>query len=745
MSKNSFNLLSHLGNTIYQNTNDFSKNCLNSFCLLNKTIGNINTPKEINKTPIDLKQMKEYDKLNNEKAKFQSINDLSTFYTEKNNFIQNSFYNTILENKKKFENIHKDVKEFRMLQDEDKSNSSLFYYTQIIQKLKKNEELKKVEEKMKNKMENLEKYEKENYSLISNIFECNGINKDFSYYKRVKANGNSFYISFIYQYIKNIIYQKQESKITEIFYIMDKELYSLNNNNNNNNTNNENILGQMYIYNSINNNESTNLMQVYAFMYLLYNNMINRNINEAENILDYAFSYEESFANFFCLFMRIQIKSFIINNKDYFTYENYCKQNKLIEEKYYKDGKFLYKEYINNNVLINQKEPTLFIISLVPYVFNVSMNLYINEKNYKFEKICFDLKINFDTNITISILYSSFSYHIIETNSNYINEGKDNIDFSDTLNLNNKNIKFKVENYIVNVNEKKVCEDCKKSEFVLLRHISQHSVCLNCLKKTIDDILIERYGKMIIEKFRYLEFYLRDIPIKNYNDNDFINYIFISPPEFYCLFKSNIFRYFRNLIENICVHCRKFQNILIEKNCGCKYCLKGLQKEINSIPLIDFEKNYIYKNKKIKCQCGKDDDYVELALKLYDKYDNNEKDKIKKSYDSRINNLCKNYCMFCGTVQKTNSIGKAKKDIKKIKLDDIEHLICENCQKDKQLSDLCLICGKGHKKINNNSNNISQNISKNGSNNDNSKDNDNNNDNEGGKTKREKTVCCIIY
>jgi hypothetical protein len=473
--------------------------------------------------------------------------------------------------------------------------------------------------------------------------------------------------------------------------------------------------------------------------------------------------------------MRIQIKSFIINNKDYFTYENYCKQNKLIEEKYYKDEKFLYKEYINNNVLINQKEPTLFIISLVPYVFNVSMNLYINEKNYKFEKICFDLKINFDTNITISILYSSFSYHIIESNSNYINEEKDNIDFSDTLNLNNKNIKFKVENYIVNVNGKKVCENCKKSEFVLLRHISQHSVCLNCLKKTINDILIERYGKMIIEKFRYLEFYLRDIPIKNYNDNDLINYIFISPPEFYCLSKSNIFTYFRNLIENICVHCRKFHNILIEKNCGCKYCIKGLQKEINSIPLIDFEKNYIYKNKKIKCQCGKDDDYVELALKLYDKYDKKEKDKIKKSYDLRINNFCKNYCMFCGTVQKTNSIGKAKKDITKIKLDDIEHLICENCQKDKQLSDLCLICRKRHKnkeinedetnkkkfisqsqksssteinkgKINNNNiSNSNQNILKNESNNNNNEDNDNNNDNEGGKTKREKTVCCIIY
>ena len=419
MSKNSFNLISHLGNSIYPKISVMDY--LNSFCLFNKSI--------------DLNKMKEYDKISNEKAKVNLTNDFSSFNSKKYNFIQNTFYNNTIKNKKNYENVHNNA-EFRMLQNEDKSNSSLFYHIQIINKLKEKGEIKKVEEKMKNIK--IIDYVKQNYSLISNEFEYNGKNKEINYYKRIKANGNSFYISFIYQYIKSLILKSQESIISEIFYIMDKEIFLLKNNNNNNQQNNnieinENNIGQMFIFSSIQNNDLANFNQVFALLSLLYNKMIERNIIEAEQILDYAFSYEENFVNFFCLFMRLQIKNFIINNKNIFTYEKYCKNNNLIEEQYYKNGIFLHEEYINNNVLINQMEPTLFIVSLVPYVFNVSMNLYINEKNYNFEKISFDLKDKYDTDIKIFILYSSFSYHIVGTHSNLTKEGKHNIDFADTL------------------------------------------------------------------------------------------------------------------------------------------------------------------------------------------------------------------------------------------------------------------------------------------------------------------------
>ena len=64
-------------------------------------------------------------------------------------------------------------------------------------------------------------YEKLNYALISPEYE--GDKKNIKCYRRVKANGNSFYISFIFQYFKYLIKRKEESIISEIFYIMDKE------------------------------------------------------------------------------------------------------------------------------------------------------------------------------------------------------------------------------------------------------------------------------------------------------------------------------------------------------------------------------------------------------------------------------------------------------------------------------------------------------------------------------------------
>ena len=785
MSKNSYNLLNHAGNSIYPQNS--IKDYLNSFCLLNKTIANVYASKQIEEKPIDLIKMKEYDKINNEKVIIKKRNDISSFNSEKYNFIQNSFYNNILINKKKYENIHNN-EEFRMLQNEDKSNSSFFYHIQIINKLKEKGELKKVEEQMK---KNISDYEKENYCLISNKFECNGINKNFNYYRRIKANGNSFYISFIYQYIKNLILNSQESIISEIFYIMDKEQYLSNNNNNNNKQNNnfeinENTIGQMYIYNSITKKELTNVNQAFALFSLIYNKMIERNIPEAEKILDYAFAFEEIFANFFCLFMKLQIKNFIINNKNIFTYEKYCKNSKLIEEKYYKNGIFLHEEYIFNNVLINQMEPTLFIISLVPYVFNVSMNLYINEKNHKFEKICFDLKDKYDTYITISILYSSFSYHIVERHSNLNKEGKQNIDYADTLNLNNKIMEDKKEEeYMVNNNKGTVCNNCKKSKFIILKNINKYEVCLNCLKETINEILIERYEKMIFERFKYLEFYLRDIPIL-YTDNDSNNYRFLSPPEFYFLYKKNLFTYFRDLIDNICVYCRKYKNNLIEKKCGCKYCIEDLQKEITFIPILDFEKEYLFKNNKKKCKCGMENDFIELAMQLYNKYDNKEKDKIKKSYNERIVKYCKKYCMYCGKDLKRNAIGNEKRAKETIKFnigekENVEHCICEECQikmKSNNLSDVCIICGEKHNNNENNKNEIKEfckssnnHISKNDNqkisteneiekeciitnvNNNNNKIKDinnrkkksNSNKTQSCKRKNGDTVCCIIY
>ena len=740
-SKNSFNLLSHTGKSIYQN--NYPVDLLNSFCLLNKTITSVffnknnNQNNQNNQDKIDFQKMKECDISNNEKIKFNYITDLSPFFLEKENFVENTFFNQILKNKNNFENIHNDVNGFKMLENQDKSNSCYCYYQQVTDQLKQSGEIKKVVELMQTKLKNMTDYQIENYSLISKEYEYNINNKDVIYYRRIKANGNSFYISFMYQYLKSLITKTEENKIKDIYYIMEKHLNLLNNkapppNSNNNNSNDKN-LGQMYISKSI--KDDLTLNHVFGLFSLLSDNTFEQKYEKAEQILDYAFTYEEAFANFFCLYMRLQIKQFIIINKDIFTYKNYCEKKNLIEEKYYKHEQFLYDEYINNNLLV-KKEPTLFIISLVPYVFNVSMNLYINENYHLFDKICFDLKNNNNTTTTISILFSSFSYHIIQpkikftkAGNNIINNIK-NIDISNTLNIITNFNNFKQDKYMINKNDGK-CDICNKSNFIILKNICQSPTCINCLKQTIDEILIERYGKMISERFKFLEFYLRDIPIKIYTDTDNFNIIFLSPSEFYCLFKNNLYSYFIDLTKKICVFCKKYHKNLIKKNCGCLNCLKDAMKGINSIPLTNFEKNHLYKNDKIQCQCGKENNYVELALEIFDKYDEEEKYKLNQKADSRNKDYIINFCMICGIDLKIGSIGKEKKAFTKIKFnidqDNIEHCICDNCFKNSQnLSSLyCLICGENHQiqKVKRN-----QSIPDNG---ENDKDKD--------------TACCIIY
>ena len=718
MSKNSFNLLSHIGNTVYQSKiPNVQIEALNSFCLFNKTISSVLTQKLNIQNYVDFENMKKFDQLNNEKPKFNNIKENDPFYLKREIFIQDSFFNNLLSKEKNFGNMYRDI-EFKMLESEDKKNSSFFHYIKIIKNLKKLGELNKVEENMRKKMGKLGEYEKENYSLISDEFECEGKNK---YYRRVKANGNSFYISFIYQYMKRLILGNEESIIAEIFYIMDKYLNVSNQINKNiqqdqkKDNDNENNLGEMYIYNSLKNSElNSNFIPIYALFSLLYNNLEEKKIDEAEKILDYGFIYEEGFANFFCLYMRIQIKNFITINKDIFTYEKFCKETNLIEEKYYNKGIFICDKYFSNNLLVNQKEPTLFIISLVPYVFNICMDLYINEKKYSFNKISFKLKEKIDNTEIIQILYSSFSYHIIENNSNFRNSKIKNIDSANTLNTQQNFKDFKIDKYVDIINDEKKCNSCHESKFILLKYISKNPVCLKCLKQTINEILIKRYKKMINERFKYLEFYLRDIPINERGNN---NFIFLSPPEFYCIFGNTIYNHFRYLIEKLCVNCLKYDNFLIRKKCGCLICLKDARHSVKEIPILYFEKNKMFKDEKVECICGKSNDYVELALSIYDKLDENEKNKIKESAEERFDIYIKNYCMSCEIDLKTDSIGNDKKkyEIMNFGPKTKKHLICEECFSHNHQNILCKICGDVHEKENNDEhkNNPNKNIQKN--------------------------------
>jgi hypothetical protein len=195
-----------------------------------------------------------------------------------------------------------------------------------------------------------------------------------------------------------------------------------------------------------------------------------------------------------------------------------------------------------------------------------------------------------------------------------------------------------------------------------------------------------------------LEFYLRDIPLTSNEDNEFI---FLSPPEFYCLFECNIYTYFRKLISNLCELCRKFKNKIITKECGCKRCLDCAKTEINNnLALTNFDKNYLYKNEFMTCQCSININIAKYSRIIFENLDEDEKMDIKKKIDSKIEKQFKNYCMYCGTQLNNNNIGSEKFSPIKVKVELngnlIDHYICLNCKNKKNSSDKCKICEQKH-------------------------------------------------
>jgi hypothetical protein len=286
---------------------------------------------------LDLVKIKEYDKSNYLTTKINSNNNnndelYKIFQVKKKLFLKDSFYNIILSTKEKtkqFENLHKNTN-FKMFQNEDKSNSSVFFYYKILPEIENNKDIKEIEININTQINSLTEYKKENIAIITNQYKCEEIINNIKFYRKIKANGNSFYISFMYQYFTYLIKSNNESEISYIFTI-DKELNIVEDNKKESLKDNDLNLGKTYINESFNNDLKNYNIQAFIYINIIYKKTIDKKIDEALKILDYCFSYEENFVYILCKYMRFRIKRFINNNKDIFTYEKYCNQYNLIK------------------------------------------------------------------------------------------------------------------------------------------------------------------------------------------------------------------------------------------------------------------------------------------------------------------------------------------------------------------------------------------------------------------------------
>lgn len=641
------------------------------------------------------------------------------------NFFKDSFFNQILSNEETkliYEKINSN-KKFKTKFNIDRNNSSVFFTNIILKNLNEGNKMKNLRENLNNQIENISQFQKENIALISTIYQAPKEIKEIKYFRKIKPNGDSFYISFIYQYVRNFIIEGDSSIISRILNL-EREYHILN-------PMEDNLMdiGKNYMEKTEASQikDLKNLEQAYIYLGIIYNLIeVENDINNAIKIFDLAFFYDKFFWKLLCLFMKSYIKDFLRQNSDIFIWDEYCNKNNLIPKKYFsgKNHIFNYEFYVNDNIIINQKEPTLFIISIIPYVFDINLNLYINEEGsknpddiYKIDKITLinSDPENKDEKNDINILYTGYSYHIIECN----NEG--NIDknieikydkcniFNFTLGNDAKIYEHKNE-YIINIIKK--CKKCNKGEYIIIKNIDiNFPICLNCFKSIVDKVLIKRYQNMINEKFNYVEYYLNEIPllyIENTNE-----YKYLSSIEFFYIFNQNIFTYFRNLINNTCDFCYKiFENKkIIHKTCYCKHCLKCAKNKCDILYFSNFEKNFIYKNEIIQCGCGIGMEKIKYGSQIFNMLNTNEKIECEKEVEKRKKDLAKKYCMGCGVKLDKNIIGKNKKIFhcynfeiidKNNNKEMIEHKLCKECEEknEKIINEenkiYCIICDNRH-------------------------------------------------
>ena len=695
-------------------------------------IDNFNLLKSIKKNDshINLDKILDYEKSHSKLFPDRQLEGKKTVFLSKNNifkgelnnnkksfFLNDSFFNQILSDKEKkssFEKINSN-KNFKIKLNEELSNTSAYFLYPILKELKEEGKMEEIEEKLNTQIKSLNALQKENIALISNIYQVPEEIKDIKYYRKVKSNGDSFYISFIYQYIRNKI-SKGDSSIISRIINLEREYQILNS------PLDKSIkvedLGAKYEQNTVSNNfqELKDLSQAFAYLGIIFS-MLTEEKDQNKNavkMFNLAFSYDKVFWKLLFLFMKSYIREFLDKNSDKFDINEYCTKNNLISNYYYKKEKFNYELYIKDNLLIDEMEPSLFIISIVPYIFNVTLNLYINEEgtNNKEEiNQLIKIKINPNKDMVINILYSSYSYHIIENNINYTD-----IDINmkmqyDICNIFNYTFKEEIKNYdnknqyIIKVKDAQ-CEKCKKNECIIIKNISNDlPICLNCFKDIVDNVLINRYKNMLLEKFKYIEFYLKEIPliyVENSND-----YIYLSLTEFFYIFNHNLFSYFRNLIKNICDQCGKYfkNKKIINKICGCKRCIECAKKECGNLLFFNnFEKNYIYKNDIIKCNCGgKEIEKINYASQIYNILNGDTKIIAVKEAKERIKKYIKEYCMICGKKNDKNKISMKPQifhsyEMTDKKKENIQHQICEECNgKNNKVKDIsCIICGEKH-------------------------------------------------
>ena len=713
---------------------------------------------------ININKIFEIDKPHQQMNDYEN-NEISEL--NKNNFLNDVYFSNLKISK---------LSQISQLEKQEKLDNEIltFQVDELLNDILTNNEsiINKVKEEII-KYEDADYYTKNYLYNISSCFKLKSLNNSFNeilMYRKVKNEGDSFYISFMFSYLERIILYKKITELTELIYYISIEIMKPFNYRNAEIKKNEIIIILGMILTSIKKND----------------------INEGIVILNRAFCSNDNFSYGMIKYMKIKIGDFIKRNYKLFNLEEIIVNNILCKKYLNNDlNKINYENYLTDRVYMMQTEPDFFIFLITPLIFNCNLKLFINESFGKTQLI-HDNNIN--NEINIELIYTEKKFQIAYLNDYYKENLNDlSYDINDYENDNYDNF---IQIFCDNIK----CDKCEKEskEIILDKILPNYPICQNCLINNINKVLSNRLKFLSNEHYNYIEYYTRDIELYNNinNNNNEDKIIKISNPEFKLLFNksSTIISQLIYLLSNSCLLCGSLyndENDYLIMNCNCKLCKNCIGEIIlkdtdYKIILSNFEKINLNIKPTI-CTCGNPFDLDNAILKLYNE---DELRKYKLNAKERLNKIILKYCMICLEKNKNKNfynieiVKDNNKDINSNIIDfnyiEEDHVLCNNCyinlkeiekeeikknDNEQNLEIDCCICNRKHlirfpipkirknkdkKKDNNNPNiNIKEDdiILNENIQNDNISNNNNNEVNQKKKKKKKnnESSCCLIF
>lgn len=405
--------------------------------------------------------------------------------------------------------------------------------------------------------------------ILSNsnyYYDVNSINNHLSSikmvgFRRIKGDGNCFYRSIIYSIIEDLVLNSKNkeflyfiydihNKITSDFFdlfIKSNELYY-------NKNHKDNIIELIYFIYEI----LSGIITVDESLSIINSNDSNRNESNESikyktllclDLLYLAFNSLPYFDLFLIGFTKIKIMTYMKSNEKCLFSSNFevLIGNLLPSQYENNNGDHLFDEFYNDFLIKLNKEAEKVIIYLIPYVFNVNLNVFIVEPSkVSVELFETHLKIkSLDTIPDLMLLYYSFHYEVVYINGinshflldDYINN-KTQISKStndtmidseliDTITeylLNNKNI-FDYNKVLTRINKSKYTNEDFNNIFTL----ADYSNTSNCLSFPLieeesneNDDLIQIKNIEKSENFMKNELFLKYLSLIHFSKSNLI-------------------------------------------------------------------------------------------------------------------------------------------------------------------------------------------------------------------------------